>query len=76
MEQAHGKLDAKGLACPMPIVKTKKAMKDMEQGQILEIQVTDQGALGDMTAWAKSGGHELMKHTEENGVLTFWIRKG
>ncbi|MCA0984792.1 sulfurtransferase TusA family protein [Halobacillus yeomjeoni] len=68
-------LDAKGLACPMPIVKTKKAMKDVESGEILEIHTTDQGAKSDLTAWAKSGGHELLKHEEENEVLKFWIKK-
>ncbi|WP_101842133.1 sulfurtransferase TusA family protein [Halobacillus sp. Marseille-P3879] len=69
-------LDAKGLACPMPIVKTKKAMKELETGDVLEIHATDQGAKGDLTAWAKSGGHELLKSDEENEVLKFWIQKG
>ncbi|MRH43442.1 hypothetical protein GH741_12215 [Aquibacillus halophilus] len=69
-------LDAKGLACPMPIVKTKKAMNDLEPGEILEIHATDKGAKSDLTAWAKSGGHELLKDSEENGVLMFWIKKG
>ncbi|MCA0971281.1 sulfurtransferase TusA family protein [Halobacillus litoralis] len=69
-------LDAKGLACPMPIVKTKKAMKEVESGEVLEIQATDAGAKSDLTAWAKSGGHELLDHQEENGVFKFWIKKG
>lgn len=69
-------LDAKGLACPMPIVKTRKEMKDMESGQVLEILATDKGAKADMTAWAKSGGHELLDIQEEDGVLKFWIKKG
>lgn len=69
-------LDAKGLACPMPIVRTKKAMSDMEQGQILEIHSTDQGAKNDLAAWAKSSGNELLDHKEDNGVLMFWIKKG
>ncbi|USK61822.1 sulfurtransferase TusA family protein [Peribacillus asahii] len=69
-------VDAKGLACPMPIVKTKKAMNELESGQILEIHTTDKGANNDLTAWAKSGGHELLKHEEENDVLKFWIKKG
>ena len=46
-------LDAKGLAFPMPIVKTKKAMNELEAGQVLEIHVTDKGAKNDLTAWAK-----------------------
>lgn len=69
-------LDAKGLACPMPIVKTKKAMNELESGQVLEIHTTDKGAKNDLTAWAKSGGHEVLNFEEENGILKFWIKKG
>ncbi|MGM0750950.1 MAG: sulfurtransferase TusA family protein [Bacillota bacterium] len=69
-------LDAKGLACPMPIVKTRKAIKEIEAGQILEVQTTDKGAKSDLTAWAKSTGHELLDSKEENDVFTFWIKKG
>ncbi|AXN40955.1 sulfurtransferase TusA family protein [Peribacillus butanolivorans] len=69
-------LDAKGLACPMPIVRTKKAMNDLQSGQVLEIHVTDKGAKADLAAWSKSGGHELVETVEENEVLKFWIRKG
>ncbi|MEI2362538.1 sulfurtransferase TusA family protein [Priestia megaterium] len=68
-------LDAKGLACPMPIVKTKKAMNELEAGQVLEIHATDKGAKNDLAAWAKSGGHDLLQ-TEEGDVLKFWIKKG
>ncbi|KHF38504.1 sulfurtransferase TusA family protein [Halalkalibacter okhensis] len=69
-------LDAKGLACPMPIVRTKKALTELESGQILEIHATDKGAKNDLAAWTKSGGHELVSDTEEDGVLKFWIKKG
>ncbi|WHY92147.1 sulfurtransferase TusA family protein [Neobacillus cucumis] len=69
-------VDARGLACPMPIIKTKKAMNELESGQVLEIQTTDKGAKNDLTAWAKSGGHELLKYEEEKNVLKFWIKKG
>jgi tRNA 2-thiouridine synthesizing protein A len=69
-------LDAKGLSCPMPIVRTKKAIDELESGQILELHVTDKGAKSDVAAWAQASGHELLAHTEENGVLKFWIRKG
>lgn len=68
-------LDAKGLACPMPIVKTKKAMDKLTSGQILEVQVTDKGALADMTAWVQAGGHTLLEYLEKDGVLTFFIEK-
>jgi tRNA 2-thiouridine synthesizing protein A len=68
-------LDAKGLACPMPIVKTKKALNELESGQILEIHATDKGAKNDLTAWAKSTGNELVKTEEENDVFKFWVKK-
>jgi tRNA 2-thiouridine synthesizing protein A len=76
MMEATKVLDAKGLACPMPIVKTKKAVEELNSGEVLEIHATDKGAKNDLTAWAKSGGHELVKDTEEDGVLKFWIKKG
>lgn len=69
-------LDAKGLACPMPIVKTRKEMKEMESGQVLEILATDKGAKADLVAWAKSGGHELLDSQENGDVFKFWIKKG
>jgi tRNA 2-thiouridine synthesizing protein A len=69
-------LDAKGLACPMPIVKTKKAMDDMNSGDILEIHATDKGAKSDLTAWAKSLGHDLLNQEDDGDVFKFWIRKG
>ncbi|WP_077324842.1 sulfurtransferase TusA family protein [Virgibacillus siamensis] len=68
-------LDAKGLACPMPIVKAKKAIGEINSGDVLEIHATDKGSKSDLTAWAKSGGHELLQDTEENGVFKFWIKK-
>ncbi len=68
-------LDAKGLACPMPIVRVKKAINEMESGQILEVHATDKGSKSDLTAWTKSSGHELLKIEEANGVFQFWIKK-
>lgn len=68
-------LDAKGFACPMPIVKTKKAINELESGQVLEVHTTDKGAKNDLSAWAKSGGHELVHFEEEKNVLKFWIKK-
>ncbi|KJE27600.1 sulfurtransferase TusA family protein [Geobacillus kaustophilus] len=69
-------LDAKGLACPMPVVRAKKAMDELESGQVLEVQTTDKGAKNDLPAWAKTSGHTVIEMKEENGVLTFWIQKG
>ena len=69
-------LDAKGLACPMPIVKTKKAIAEIDSGEILEIHATDKGAKSDLVAWSASGGHELVDSEEEADVFKFWIKKG
>ncbi|MEC0242367.1 sulfurtransferase TusA family protein [Paenibacillus dokdonensis] len=68
-------LDAKGLACPMPIVRTKKAIEELQTGQILEVQSTDKGSINDLTGWANSTGHQLLENREENGIYTFWIKK-
>jgi rhodanese-related sulfurtransferase/TusA-related sulfurtransferase len=68
-------LDAKGLACPMPIVKTKKAMKDMEAGQVIEIQATDKGSKADLQAWAKSSGHDYLGTIEDGEILKHFVRK-
>ncbi|MGN7385872.1 sulfurtransferase TusA family protein [Sporosarcina sp. SAFN-015] len=68
-------LDAKGLACPMPVVRARKTMKEMEVGEIIEIQATDKGSVADLTAWAKSSGHKMIDQKEEAGVFMFWIKK-
>ncbi|AWI11531.1 sulfurtransferase TusA family protein [Aliibacillus thermotolerans] len=69
-------LDAKGLSCPMPVVKAKKAMDELTSGQVLEVQTTDKGAKSDLPAWAQASGHKVIDIKEENGILTFWIEKG
>ncbi|PLR82200.1 hypothetical protein CVD25_08690 [Bacillus canaveralius] len=68
-------LDAKGLACPMPIVKTKKAMNELEPGQVLEVQATDKGSRADIKAWAQSSGHQYIGTVEEGDVLKHYLRK-
>lgn len=73
--QSDAKLDAKGLACPMPIVRTKKAMKDLQSGQVLEVEATDPGSKADMKAWAESSGHQYLGTLEEDGVLKHYLRK-
>ncbi len=69
-------LDCKGLLCPMPVVKTKRAIKGMDIGQVLEMIATDPGAVPDMEAWAKQTRHEL-RLAEEQGeeLFRFLIRK-
>ncbi|MCS7461726.1 sulfurtransferase TusA family protein [Paenibacillus doosanensis] len=68
-------IDAKGLACPMPIVKAKKAIDAMESGQMMELLTTDQGSLNDVQAWVKRTGHELVEIREEQGAYSFRIQK-
>ncbi len=69
------KLDCKGLCCPMPVVKTKKAIKGMKVGQMLEMEATDPGAMPDMEAWARQTGHELVDAKQEGDTYTFLIKK-
>lgn len=68
-------LDAKGLNCPLPILKAKKALKDMETGQILQVLSTDPGSIADFQAFCRTTGNELVEHSEEGGVYDFLIRK-
>ena len=73
--KANVTLDAKGLACPMPIVKTKKAMNNLEAGHVLEVQATDKGSKADLKAWADSTGHQYLGTIEEGAVLKHYLRK-
>ncbi len=68
-------LDAKGLNCPLPILRAKKAMKDVPQGGVLQVLATDPGSVKDFEAFCRSTGNTLLERTEENGVYTFNIRK-
>lgn len=69
-------VDTKGLACPMPLVKAKRALDGMQAGQVLELLATDRGALNDFQAWVKQSPNEWVSHEETNGVFRFLIRKG
>ncbi|GED34118.1 sulfurtransferase TusA family protein [Brevibacillus centrosporus] len=73
--KADKTLDCKGLACPMPIVKTKKAIEEMQSGQVIEVQATDKGSLADMQGWAKNTGHQYLGTVEEGDVLKHYLRK-
>jgi tRNA 2-thiouridine synthesizing protein A len=68
--------DASGLACPMPIVKTKKALADMTSGQVLRVYATDPGSVCDMAAFAETTGNPLLEQGEEGGKYVFFLRKG
>jgi TusA-related sulfurtransferase len=69
-------LDARDLLCPMPVVKTSKAMKELGPGQVLKIVATDRGAITDLPAWAETTGNEVLTWHEKDGELVFLIRKG
>lgn len=69
-------IDAKGLACPMPIVRAKKGIDSIQTGQVMELQTTDKGSMNDFQAWVNQTKHELVDVKEENGVFTFLVKKG
>lgn len=68
-------LDAKGLNCPLPILKAKKALKEVAAGGTLQVLSTDPGSVADFQAFARTTGNELLEHSEEGGVYTFLIKK-
>jgi tRNA 2-thiouridine synthesizing protein A len=67
--------DASGLACPLPIVKTKKALADMAPGQVLRVLSTDPGSVCDMAAFAEQTGNALLSSGEEGGKYVFFLKK-
>jgi tRNA 2-thiouridine synthesizing protein A len=69
-------LDARGLLCPMPVVKAAKEMKTLAPGQVLKVLATDRGAIADFPAWAEDSGNELVEWHDEGGALVFFVRKG
>jgi len=71
----HLELDTCGLNCPLPILKTKKALSGMQSGEILRVRSTDQGASRDFQAFAKQTGNDLLSHAELDKVFTFYLRK-
>ena len=68
-------LDTKGLNCPLPILKVKKAIKDVPSGGTLQVLATDPGAVGDFEAFCRATGNQLVDWKEDGGVFTFNIRK-
>ncbi|MGB5333057.1 MAG: sulfurtransferase TusA family protein [Woeseiaceae bacterium] len=68
-------LDAKGMNCPLPILKAKKALKDVPTDGTLEILATDPGSVADFEAFCRQTGNELMEHSEDGGIYRFLIKK-
>ncbi|MFZ9051698.1 MAG: sulfurtransferase TusA family protein [Woeseiaceae bacterium] len=67
-------LDAKGLNCPLPILKARKALKEVPAGGTLEILATDPGAVADFQAFCRQTGNELLEHSQDDSVYRFLIK--
>jgi len=68
-------LDARGLNCPLPILRAKKALADMTTGQVLRIVATDPGSVKDFQAFSKQTGNALLSHAEADKEFTFFMQK-
>jgi tRNA 2-thiouridine synthesizing protein A len=68
-------VDARGLSCPMPIVRTAQAIRDLPSGNLVEVLATDPGSQRDFVAWCRSTGHTLIEHTTDGPVHRFLIRR-
>ncbi len=68
-------LDARGLNCPLPILRAKKALTGLQSGQVLKVLATDPGAVRDFQAFSRQTGHELLSHAEANKEFSFFMRK-
>jgi tRNA 2-thiouridine synthesizing protein A len=68
-------LDARGLNCPLPILKTKKALAEMVSGEVLRVVATDPGSVRDFQAFAKQTGNQLLAQSEENNEFVFFMQR-
>jgi tRNA 2-thiouridine synthesizing protein A len=68
-------LDARGLNCPLPILRAKKALNDMQSGQVLKIVATDPGSVKDFQAFAKQTGNDLLSQAEAGKEFTFFLKR-
>jgi tRNA 2-thiouridine synthesizing protein A len=73
--QADRELDARGLNCPLPILRTKKALNDMSCGQVLKVLATDPGSVRDFQAFSRQTGNALLSSGESAGVFVFLLQK-
>jgi len=73
--QTNETLDARGLYCPLPILKASKTIEQMDDGEILKVLSTDPGSKRDFESWCRRTGNKLLETTEENGVFTYIIEK-
>ena len=68
-------VDARGLKCPLPILRAKKALNDMQTGEILRVMATDPGSVRDFNAFARQTGNALLSHEEKDAEFTFFLRR-
>ena len=68
-------LDARGLNCPLPILRTKKALGELQSGQVLRVAATDPGSVKDFAAFCKQTGHQLLSQSDANKEFTYFLRK-
>ena len=68
-------LDVRGLNCPLPILRAKKALADLASGKVLRVLATDPGSVKDFQAFAKQTGNPLLSHSEAEKVFTFFMQK-
>ncbi|CCD41043.1 Molybdopterin biosynthesis MoeB protein [Candidatus Paraburkholderia kirkii UZHbot1] len=73
--EVHKEVDARGLNCPLPILRAKKAFADMTSGQILKVLATDPGSQRDFAAFAKQTGNEIVKATAQDKTFIFLMRR-
>lgn len=73
--QVLQRVDARGLSCPMPIVKTAQAIKGLASGALLEVLATDPGSVKDLAAWSRTTGNTVVEQSADGGVFRFVVRR-
>jgi TusA-related sulfurtransferase len=76
IDTPNATLDAKGLSCPLPVVKARLEMDKLGSGQVLQVIATDPGSVADFENWTKMSGHDLLESKQDDGVYVYLIRKG
>ena len=73
--QAHKEIDTRGMNCPLPILKAKKALADMSSGDVLKVVATDPGSVRDFQAFARQTGNELLEQSSANDEFVHYLRR-
>ncbi len=73
--EAAAVVDARGLQCPLPVIRAKKGLNGVPVGAVVEVLATDPGSVADFEAWTRSTGHELVRASQEQDRYTFLIRR-